>query len=95
MKGIAIRLNIEYLRTLLPREMDGIQRQTIMRLLADQEAKLIALDNLREVEEPIPFLPVGRTRIDRRRSFRFSFKDATARKNCLSFNWDSETWGPG
>jgi hypothetical protein len=53
MKRTAILLNVEYLRTLLTREMGAIQRQELMRLLADQEAKLNALNNLREVDEPI------------------------------------------
>jgi hypothetical protein len=35
------RLNIEHYRRLLARETDESRRQTIMRLLAEEEAKLI------------------------------------------------------
>ena len=34
------RLNIEHYRRLLARETDELRRQTIMRLLAEEEAKL-------------------------------------------------------
>ena len=35
------RLNIEHYRRLLARETDEARRQTIMRLLAEEEAKLL------------------------------------------------------
>ena len=38
------RLNIEHYRTLLAKETDESKRPTIMRLLAEEEAKLVALD---------------------------------------------------
>ncbi|MBV1699667.1 MAG: GAF domain-containing protein, partial [Hyphomicrobiales bacterium] len=37
------RLNIEHFRKLLATEMDGVKRQTIVRLLAEEEKKLAAL----------------------------------------------------
>ena len=37
------RLNIEHFRHLLERETDEIKRKTILRLLAEEEAKLKAL----------------------------------------------------
>jgi hypothetical protein len=39
-------LNIEHYRKLLTREMDETTRQTILRLLAEEEAKLASLTNL-------------------------------------------------
>lgn len=39
------RLNIEHLRRKLAVETDEAKRQSIMRLLADEEAKLAALDD--------------------------------------------------
>jgi len=38
-----VRLNIEHYRKLLARETDETKRQTIMRLLAEEQAKLAAL----------------------------------------------------
>jgi len=38
------RLNIEHFRKLLALEMDGVKRQTIVRLLAEEEEKLAALE---------------------------------------------------
>ncbi len=38
------RLNIDHFRTLLARETDESKRRTILRLLAEEEAKLAALD---------------------------------------------------
>jgi hypothetical protein len=43
-KAIA-RLNIEHYRKLLANEIDEARRQTITRLLAEEEAKLAALEN--------------------------------------------------
>jgi hypothetical protein len=37
--------NIEHYRKLLTQEMDEAKRQTIVRLLADEEAKLVSLTN--------------------------------------------------
>ena len=37
------RLNIEYLRKKLANETDEIKRQTILRLIAEEEAKVAAL----------------------------------------------------
>ena len=42
-KAIA-RLNIEHYRKLLANERDEIRRQALQRLLAEEEAKLAALD---------------------------------------------------
>ncbi len=39
------RLNIEHYRRLLATETDETKRQTIIRLLAEEEAKLAALDD--------------------------------------------------
>jgi succinate dehydrogenase flavin-adding protein (antitoxin of CptAB toxin-antitoxin module) len=44
-KAIA-RLNIEHYRNLLANEMDEAKRQTIARLLAEEDAKLAALENV-------------------------------------------------
>jgi hypothetical protein len=38
-------LNIEHYRKLLTQEMDETTRQTILRLLAEEEAKLASLSN--------------------------------------------------
>ena len=38
-------LNIGHYRKLLAQEMDEAKRQTILRLLADEEAKLASLNN--------------------------------------------------
>ena len=43
-KAIA-RLNIEHYRKLLANEIDETRRQQIVRLLAEEEAKLAALEN--------------------------------------------------
>jgi len=39
------RLNIEYFRKKLAEEKDETKRQTLVRLLAEEEAKLAALTN--------------------------------------------------
>ena len=39
------RLNIEHFRKLLSQEKDEAKRQTILRLLAEEEAKLASLSN--------------------------------------------------
>lgn len=44
MKRAIIRLNIEHFRRLLTTELDDIKRQTVIRLLAEEEGKLAALD---------------------------------------------------
>lgn len=44
LKAIA-RLNIEHYRKLLMHETDEIKRQTILRLLAEEEAKLVSLED--------------------------------------------------
>ena len=49
-KAIA-RLNIEHYRKLLANEMDEARRQTITRLLAEEEAKLAALKNVSKKRE--------------------------------------------
>ena len=41
-------LNIEYYRALLVKETDETKRQTIMRLLAEEQANLAALDKQQE-----------------------------------------------
>jgi hypothetical protein len=41
---VIAKLNIEHFRRLLEIEPEGPKRQTILSLLADQEAKLAALD---------------------------------------------------
>ena len=38
-------LNIEHYRKLLAQEMDETRRQTILRLLAEEEAKVASLNN--------------------------------------------------
>jgi hypothetical protein len=43
MNRIVTRLNIEHFRKLLAEPMDEAKRQTILRLLAEEEAKLAAL----------------------------------------------------
>lgn len=45
MKRTVIRLNIEHFRKLLAAETDDAKRQTIIRLLAEEEQKLAALGN--------------------------------------------------
>ena len=45
------RLNIEHYRRLLETEADETKRQTIRRLLAEEEAKLAALDDPPEEKE--------------------------------------------
>ncbi len=40
------RLNIEHFRRRLAEETDPTTRQTLMRLLAEEEAKLAALENV-------------------------------------------------
>ena len=45
MDRIVARLNIEHLRKKLGGETDGATRKTILRLLAEEEAKLAALDH--------------------------------------------------
>ncbi len=44
MDRVVARLNIEHYRRLLATETDETKRQTILRLLAEEEAKLAALD---------------------------------------------------
>jgi hypothetical protein len=44
MNRTVARLNIEHYRKLLAGEMDDAKRQTILRLLAEEEAKLAMLD---------------------------------------------------
>ena len=39
------RLNIEHFRRLLGGEIDDTKRRTVLRLLAEEEAKLAALDD--------------------------------------------------
>jgi hypothetical protein len=43
-------LNIEHYRKLLAQEMDETKRQTILRLLAEEEAKLASLKNSTHVK---------------------------------------------
>jgi hypothetical protein len=42
------RLNIDHFRKLLATETDETKRQSLLRLLAEEEAKLAALDDLPE-----------------------------------------------
>jgi hypothetical protein len=44
-------LNIEHYRRLLATEMDETKRQTILRLLAEEEAKLAARHDAREAKK--------------------------------------------
>ncbi len=46
------RLNIEHYRRKLATEQDETTRQTLMHLLAEEQAKLAALDNSRERRQP-------------------------------------------
>ena len=46
------RLNIEHYRRKLATEQDETMRQTLMRLLAEEQAKLAALDNSLERRQP-------------------------------------------
>jgi hypothetical protein len=50
-KAVA-RLNIEHYCKLLAKEVDEARRQTIARLLAEEEAKLAALENLSKKRKP-------------------------------------------
>jgi len=43
--GTVARLNIEHYRKLLARETDDAKRQTLLRLLEEEEAKLNAANN--------------------------------------------------
>jgi hypothetical protein len=44
------RLNVEHFRRLITKETDETKRQTLLRLLAEEEAKLAALENDRPKE---------------------------------------------
>jgi hypothetical protein len=46
------RLNIEHYRRKLATEQDETTRQTLMRLLAEEQAKLAAIDNSLERKRP-------------------------------------------
>jgi hypothetical protein len=46
MDRMVAHLNIEHYRKLLTQELDETTRQTILRLLAQEEAKLASLTNL-------------------------------------------------
>ena len=48
------RLNVEHYRKLLANETDETRRQTIARLLAEEEAKLARLENLSKQQKPMP-----------------------------------------
>ncbi len=61
------RLNIEHYRRLLATETDETKRQTIIRLLAEEEAKLAALDDPPEENKGLgrrPFPPVRGMHVD-------------------------------
>jgi hypothetical protein len=45
MKKFVARLNIEHYRKLLADEADDAKRQRLLRLLAEEEAKLVALSD--------------------------------------------------
>ena len=45
------RLNIEHFRKLLAKEVDQAKRATLLRLLAEEEAKLAALENKSQKKE--------------------------------------------
>jgi len=45
MDGTVARLNIEYFRKLLAQEADETKRQMLLRLLAEERAKLKGLDH--------------------------------------------------
>jgi hypothetical protein len=46
------RLNVEHCRKLLAPEIDHIQRQTLRRLLVEEEAKLVALADAPDPGKP-------------------------------------------
>ena len=81
-------LNISHYKMKLVTEQDEAKRQIVLRLLAEEEAKLAALDDppkrikARELAV-LPFSPVGRLNVDPLRGFRFdpTAKDAVARKS--------------
>ena len=45
MVAMVYRLNIEHFECLLAQQIDNIQRSTVTRLLAEERAKLAALEN--------------------------------------------------
>lgn len=51
MKRTVLRFNIEHYRALLAEEKDEGKRETIRRLLAEQETKLAALEDPPETKE--------------------------------------------
>jgi hypothetical protein len=64
------RLNIEHYRRLLATETDETKRQTIIRLLAEEKAKLAALDDPPEKNGVArPFPPARRVHVDPRFGF--------------------------
>ena len=48
---VVARLNIEHYRALLANEVDATKRRTIIHLLAEEEAKLAALENRSDKQE--------------------------------------------
>ncbi len=87
---VVAELNIEHFRKLLKREPEGPKRQTLLRLLADEKAKLAALKRERSGKPRreslgafLPFAPVGRTHVDLLFGFRVdpAPQDATTRKH--------------
>ena len=47
MDRFVARVNIQHIRDQLATEQDEVKRQTLLRILAEQEAKLAALENNR------------------------------------------------
>lgn len=47
MVAMVYRLNIEHFERLLAQQIDDIQRSTVARLLAEERARLVALENRR------------------------------------------------
>jgi hypothetical protein len=45
-RAVIAKLNVEHFRRLLATESEGPKRQTLLQLLAEEEAKLAALDPL-------------------------------------------------
>jgi hypothetical protein len=54
MDRFVANLNIEHYREALAKETDGAKRQTLARLLAEEEAKLAALDKEKQQKKASP-----------------------------------------
>lgn len=53
MDKVVAHLNIEHYRNLLANEVDAVKRRTIIRLLAEEEAKLAALEKRSNMQEQL------------------------------------------